>query len=141
MSREHMQRIKAAAIMLDKEIPGWHRLVDVERLEMESCSLCVLGQVFGPEKEAQLRSIIGDRTPDYSQPSRWLNGRSGYHYGIPYLWDRNRATSPFGMSGTCEWSAEIIDRQLRDEFNNQPDQTINNQTETHDGKEDSAAAE
>ena len=95
--------IKEAAQMLDKEIPGWHNLVNPETLNMSDCSRCVLGQTFGLPMEQKLQEILGDKCPQplgapFSRGLRYLNARG---------WDG----TGFGTKGTCEWVEEIADRR------------------------------
>lgn len=41
-------RVRCGAEFLDERLPGWAEMIDIERLEMEDCSQCVLGQL-GPD--------------------------------------------------------------------------------------------
>jgi hypothetical protein len=41
------QRVMAGAAFLDERKPGWERKIDVERLRLEDCRACVLGQLYG----------------------------------------------------------------------------------------------
>jgi len=40
-------KVQAGIRLLDTEQPGWRDLVDLDSLNLGSCSVCVLGQVFG----------------------------------------------------------------------------------------------
>lgn len=40
-------RVRAGVALLDREEPGWFKRVDLARLNVGSCSMCVLGQLFG----------------------------------------------------------------------------------------------
>lgn len=50
---------------LDATKPGWRDLIDVQTLDLESCSVCVLGQVFGDYYEGKaaldISSAVADR--------------------------------------------------------------------------------
>lgn len=41
------ERVAKGAALLDQERPGWAKAIDVGRLNIEACSRCVLGQLFG----------------------------------------------------------------------------------------------
>lgn len=47
MTPDFAARAANGAALLDRRAPGWHRKVAVDRLAIESCDRCVLGQVFG----------------------------------------------------------------------------------------------
>lgn len=40
------RRVKKGAAFLDKKGPGWHKVIDTGRLDMNSPLYCVLGQVY-----------------------------------------------------------------------------------------------
>lgn len=40
-------RAKAGALLLDLLQPGWADRIDTESLDLASCQVCVLGQLFG----------------------------------------------------------------------------------------------
>jgi hypothetical protein len=39
------ERVEAGAALLDKEVPGWHRVINLDELTLSSCEACVCGQV------------------------------------------------------------------------------------------------
>lgn len=41
------ERVASGAYMLDIFSPGWREKIDLARLDIRSCTSCVLGQVFG----------------------------------------------------------------------------------------------
>ena len=48
MSRGKYSAVAQAGMeILDEYKPGWEGLIDPETLNLESCSFCVLGQVYG----------------------------------------------------------------------------------------------
>lgn len=74
--------VRTAAKWLDIVHPAWYEKVDTNKLDMNSCSSCVLGQVFG----------------EYV--------RSCSKYGIP-----DRPNNAFGyLADREEWIAEINNR-------------------------------
>lgn len=40
-------RIAKGAELLDAQIPGWRERIDLDKLELSNCTVCVLGQVTG----------------------------------------------------------------------------------------------
>lgn len=40
-------QVTRAALMLDENKPGWHKLINPETLDLRSSQQCVLGQVYG----------------------------------------------------------------------------------------------
>jgi len=40
-------RVRAAALLLDAQVPGWFNRVNTEQIEMLSHDHCILGQVYG----------------------------------------------------------------------------------------------
>jgi hypothetical protein len=42
-----VDRVKRGAALLDEKRPGWAREIALDRLAMNSCFNCVLGQVYG----------------------------------------------------------------------------------------------
>lgn len=58
-------KVNAGIALLDREQPGWREKIDLDTLDLASCSVCVLGQVFG----------------DYDDGIDAL-GVSGYDYGF-----------------------------------------------------------
>lgn len=44
---DYAAKVAAGIKKLDADKPGWRDLIDVQTLDLESCSVCVLGQVFG----------------------------------------------------------------------------------------------
>lgn len=40
-------RVTAGANLLDEKWPGWYSVIALDRLAMESCTQCILGQLCG----------------------------------------------------------------------------------------------
>lgn len=40
-------RVARGAELLDRVRPGWHREITADRLAMDSCNQCILGQIYG----------------------------------------------------------------------------------------------
>ena len=45
------EKVAKGARLMDKILPGWHNQVDLDKLDMSSGSMCLLGQTFGVHKE------------------------------------------------------------------------------------------
>jgi hypothetical protein len=45
--KKYRTGIQKTIEILDKKIPKWRRLIDMDTLDMESCLNCVTGQIFG----------------------------------------------------------------------------------------------
>ena len=41
------ERIQSAIQVLNKEIPNWRDKIDIDKLNMDSCYNCILGQLYG----------------------------------------------------------------------------------------------
>ena len=44
---DNMTAVENGAAVLDREVPGWIFLINLDTLDLEDCNRCVLGQVFG----------------------------------------------------------------------------------------------
>lgn len=44
---DYAAKVAAGIKLLDSKKPGWRDLIEVDNLSLESCDVCVLGQVFG----------------------------------------------------------------------------------------------
>src|SRR5437764_14197069 len=53
------RRVAAGAAFLDQEIPGWDRLIDLDRLDIGSGCRCVLGQINRNEDNPALSYDLG----------------------------------------------------------------------------------
>lgn len=47
----YTDQVKKGAALLDKEVPDWRGRIDTFKLDIESWTQCVLGQVFGAYDE------------------------------------------------------------------------------------------
>lgn len=41
--------VAQAAQLLDRDLPGWYDRIDLDDLDLGSCSRCIIGQVYGIE--------------------------------------------------------------------------------------------
>ena len=62
------EQVARGAALLDERKPGWHRQINLERLDMANPCLCVLGQVF-------------------AEAAR--HGQDGYEAGYISLWRKD----------------------------------------------------
>ena len=51
MEQSEQQRVKRGATVMDRLLPGWHKYVDLNKLNMGDGSMCLLGQTFGLHAE------------------------------------------------------------------------------------------
>jgi hypothetical protein len=72
-----LSRVEEGARLLDRVDPGWHRRIAVDRLAMESCDRCVLGQLHGDFQEG-FREIIAT-LPDWELYSAAEHGFTLLH--------------------------------------------------------------
>lgn len=79
------ERVAAGAAWLDEHHPGWENDVDLDKLRMDDCALCVLGQTFGDYWESPLaesRPETWSELDAYDEVARPLgfqfSGRRGY---------------------------------------------------------------
>lgn len=124
--------VKCGAQLLDKLVPGWHKRIDLERLNMVDINLCILGQLFGYEVELALGKEL--------YPDLWekYNGLAYCGYGIGLyllgevtnacygnnLYHLNAATEETdayfltkacaGGIDKCVWAEEIAERLAKD---------------------------
>lgn len=74
---EATARVAKGAALLDQKLPGWAQKVDVGRLELSDCRVCVLGQLGN--------ALPGDEMDRYDAMAKliWLMADEG-----AYLWPR-----------------------------------------------------
>lgn len=51
------ERVAAGAAFLDEHEPGWVDRIDLDRLDLDLCPDCIIGQLYGPEYYAGLRTL------------------------------------------------------------------------------------
>ena len=52
------KNVERGAELLDREKPGWERKIDVETLDLSSCSECILGQAFRVNQHPAYRRAL-----------------------------------------------------------------------------------
>jgi hypothetical protein len=58
-------QVNAGIKLLDEQQPGWRDKIDLETLNLGSCSVCVLGQIFGDYEEGTIELDIEDDPYQY----------------------------------------------------------------------------
>ena len=126
------ERVAAGARLMDKILPGWHKQVNLDKLNMRSGAMCLLGQTFGVHTEKCLAREM--------YPEEWLAAReesgvsSSYGYSIatdmlyPVVCKLGltsdidnselralRSVCTGARDTKCEWAAEVADRLAKDE--------------------------
>jgi hypothetical protein len=94
------ERVARGAELLDGKLPGWDDRVDLAALDLESCTMCVLGQLFA--------LAARERSPD----------STGYYTGLTALGIGALAYGFTAAEGetwaelTAEWRRLITARRL-----------------------------
>jgi hypothetical protein len=97
--------VLAAAGLLDKDRPGWHRSIDLTSFNLESCTACVIGQVYGVSNvnyDLQYQAFT-DRTVD-------LCGNDYKAAEAFYAAPKDRERHNF------EWRSLVAERQAADDI-------------------------
>ena len=81
VSKEAVHR---GAVLLDKERPAWAYRIDTVKLDMRSCSLCILGQLDGDYSVGLVRLRIPDAGVCGFALTSWPT--SGAWYRLKRLW-------------------------------------------------------
>ncbi len=103
------------AELLDRVVPGWVNKVDVVKLDLESCSTCILGQVFGDF----FIGWVSLFPPQLGKPI-WQVGYSPTYYGFnleryivgdPCAYRKEMRQSPENYEGLRrDWVEAIVER-------------------------------
>jgi len=96
-------KVLRGARLLDKKYPGWEKKISLPELDLNSCEVCVLGQLYGIY-ETGLGQVFedGDRSDGFKR----------YHYGFSDLGTKDRMRHL-----TQVWGRLILSR-LAKLFNN-----------------------
>lgn len=89
LADEFMARVALGAELLDQRKPGWAAMVNLDRLAMESCDDCILGQVYGHyfDGRAELELSIGEPL-GFSLRARQLRDHMSAYDALAALWRR-----------------------------------------------------
>ena len=117
MVLDNQEMVNKGAALLDRILPGWHRRLQLRRLDMKDIDLCVLGQLFGRDTEMALAREM--------YPEEFINYNScGYAAGkciISAIPDVKRedyetlAQVCSGIDTKCEWANAVSERLIADE--------------------------
>lgn len=88
----YKDRVARGAALLDKSMPGWHRNIDLDALELSSCTDCVCGQLA-----YAAGSVVIDREIAECEENAWWSFRK-------FIGRRLR------RRGEKELAAELVDK-------------------------------
>jgi hypothetical protein len=97
-------RVARGAALLDRQIPGWERRIDLETLHLQSPCLCVLGQLHPGQEFANTAYSCGlDRLA--------LTTTQGYYHGFDAGCPSVDAEDGDYDALTAEWHQVITERR------------------------------
>ena len=121
---------KRGARLLDQMLPGWHKRMRPEHLDMSSTSLCALGQLFGTDVEMS----IGKEMFPEEWNKHFIRKRTGYGVGkeLITIWSSDKDAETLknaeflriacaGYDTQCFWAEEVAERLVNDEVQNERD--------------------
>lgn len=114
LARDLDSRVSAGAKLLDRVEPGWHRRIALDRLAMESCDQCILGQLHGQFWSGFL-SVLRPL------PSTVLFSAAGFGFTLrdseqnlsACVWPVERVRLRFAALG-CLWRIAVLKRVSSD---------------------------
>lgn len=106
------QRVQAGVEWLDENRPSWVEEIDLVELDMDSCNMCVLGQLFGNFWDAP----ISDTPPPIEQEElaayHEMAGARGFSYGRRITIPAEEAALDEDLDAlTAEWRRVIESRR------------------------------
>lgn len=126
----YKKQVERAAKLMDRELPGWHRMVDLEKLQMIDGAMCLLGQTFGVHMEKCLAKEMFPKEWEKARRAAFIPeglAKHGYQIGRQLLRKRKEEGRVdaedltaleivcSGIDTRCAWIAEITERRLKDE--------------------------
>lgn len=124
------ERVANGVTLLDEKVPGWWRAINLEQLQMESCTHCMLGQLFGDNVEVALGAkvfglpIRPGRAQWTELSYKFANEKPGYSRGLEALSCAegakigcNRITGDANFAELkCAWAEVIAERRAAEEL-------------------------
>lgn len=121
------EAVARGAAMLDEQHPGWHRYINISRLDISSCQNCVCGQLGN-----SLMGLSGDRAYTFFLNSLDLPDWEGF-FGFEGIYDFEAEIEYENAGNTldpdderfwviayemldAEWAKEIRDRLAEDDL-------------------------
>lgn len=139
-------QVAKGVALLDEKVPGWWRVIDLDHLQMQNCTQCMLGQLFGHNVETALGtemfglpidpSLLGRSWSYYTASGRELE--AGYQRGLNALLGVTRITAGAvigcATDGSdrcyysyddlkCAWAEVIADRRAAEQADVPPPTT------------------
>jgi hypothetical protein len=95
--------IAAGMALLDAKLPGWQARVDVATLNLNDCTLCVLGQLTGDFGSDDARELLEVEEND----EQW---EAAEHRGFAAGGEWNDSEERYDQL-TAEWKSAILNRR------------------------------
>lgn len=97
-----LTNVQTGAALLDRERPGWEQKIDSATLDLNTCTQCILAQVFG-SYQAGVAALV---------PTLWFEHRSNH---LPWVFAHGFSV-PTGDPNTLIplWREEIASRLKAD---------------------------
>lgn len=94
----HDTRIEQGMALLDEKVPGWEYRLDLRTLDVNSCTQCVVGQLFGIHNSDLL--YLGYQALGVESPRQ---------YGFSLDWDLSYRATYGGLNRA--WKRKIRERR------------------------------
>ncbi len=107
-------RARRGARLMDGKRPGWHRRIILDRLFMDSCYQCILGQIYGRYDRGLARVLGGENNGLDDMAVNEI--RYGFISLNSEMFDRVHDYRIL----TATWKAEILKRRERETMNLTP---------------------
>lgn len=105
-----MPRVEKGAAWLDVNRPGWFDAINCDELNIESCSRCVLGQLFGSFDDGMARLVEGYDEWAYN-PASGEHGFAAKQCDLPIDTPRDASKLFWRTLREC-WMTAILARQF-----------------------------
>ena len=111
LERELAEDVQRGTLLLDHNAPGWWQKIDPTRLDMESCYVCVLGQL-AKAANPTVTNPYDRGFRDYAFPNPYIAvfGPQAERHGFA-VGDREDVNARYEIL-TALWRGVIVQRQL-----------------------------